>query len=343
MSKIVSKIKEKKITLDEYINLSLYKDKNSYYEKNKIFGVRGDYITSPYISSIFGEIISIYILNFFLNKGVSKFNILEIGAGEGLMAKDIINTLKKFEKINFKYSILEKSKNLKNLQKKKLKNFDVSWIHSLKNQNKKNLFIISNELLDAFPVKHLKKIKNIWYEKYVFYNKEKKEINSKYLRSKKSYKNILNLCNKDIAFIEYSPHIFKLLQEISDIIKYHSNNCFMTIDYGYYSNQYKNTLQGLKKHKKVSVFHDPGNTDITYLVNFNLIKQILKKNDLNSTLNMSQSKFLINTGILLRLEQAKKKLNSNKEKMKLEMAVERLIDPANMGGLFKVLIVDNAN
>ena len=51
----------------------------------------------------------------------------------------------------------------------------------------------------------------------------------------------------------------------------------MTIDYGYYSNQYKNTLQGLKKHKKVSVFHDPGNTDITYLVNFNLIKQILKK------------------------------------------------------------------
>ena len=343
MSKIVSKIKEKKITLDEFINLSLYKDKNSYYEKNKIFGVRGDYITSPYISSIFGEIISIYILNFFLNKGVSKFNILEIGAGEGLMAKDIINTLKKFEKINFKYSILEKSKNLKNLQKKKLKNFDVSWIHSLKNQNKKNLFIISNELLDAFPVKHLKKIKNIWYEKYVFYNKEKKEINSKYLRSKKNYKNILNLCNKDIAFIEYSPHIFKLLQEISNIIKYHSNNCFMTIDYGYYSNQYKNTLQGLKKHKKVSVFHDPGNTDITYLVNFNLIKQILKKNELNSTLNMSQSKFLINTGILLRLEQAKKKLNSDKEKMKLEMAVKRLIDPANMGGLFKVLIVDNAN
>ena len=110
MSKILSKIKEKKITLDEYINLSLYKDKNSYYEKNKIFGVRGDYITSPYISSIFGEIISILILNFFLNKGVSKFNILEIGAGEGLMAKDIINTLKKFEKINFKYSILEKVK-----------------------------------------------------------------------------------------------------------------------------------------------------------------------------------------------------------------------------------------
>ena len=58
---------------------------------------------------------------------------------------------------------------------------------------------------------------------------------------------------------------------------------------------------------------------------------------------MSQSKFLINTGILLRLEQAKKKLNSDKEKMKLEMAVKRLIDPANMGGLFKVLIVDNAN
>ena len=79
MPNIISKIK-KKITLDQYIDLCLYKNKYSYYEKNKIFGLRGDFITSPYISSIFGEVISFHILNYFLSRGITKCNLLEIGA-----------------------------------------------------------------------------------------------------------------------------------------------------------------------------------------------------------------------------------------------------------------------
>ena len=96
MSNILNNIK-KKLPLDKYINLCLYKYRFSYYEKNKIFGPRGDFITSPYISSIFGEIISIYILNYFLSRGVKKCNLLEVGAGEGIMARDIIKTLLKFK------------------------------------------------------------------------------------------------------------------------------------------------------------------------------------------------------------------------------------------------------
>ena len=66
MLKIINKLKKNKIPLDEYIDLCLYRFKESYYEKKFIFGPRGDFITSPYISSIFGEIIAIYILNYFL-------------------------------------------------------------------------------------------------------------------------------------------------------------------------------------------------------------------------------------------------------------------------------------
>ena len=46
-------IRVKKIPLNEYIDLCLYKLKSSYYEKKNIFGPRGDFITSPYVSSIF--------------------------------------------------------------------------------------------------------------------------------------------------------------------------------------------------------------------------------------------------------------------------------------------------
>ena len=126
MLKIINNIKKKKIPLDDYINTCLYKYKSSYYEKKKIFGPRGDFITSPYISSIFGEIIAIYITNYFLEKKLYSFSILEIGAGEGVMARDIINTINKFKNINFSYFILEKSENLKKKQKKNLNKLKVN-------------------------------------------------------------------------------------------------------------------------------------------------------------------------------------------------------------------------
>ena len=87
----------------------------------------------------------------------------------------------------------------------------------------------------------------------------------------------------------------------------------MTIDYGYCDDYFKDTLQALKKHKKVSIFHDPGNVDITHLVNFKLIKQIFKKNGLSNTYNTSQSKFLKKNGILVRLRACKKKYNQQKK------------------------------
>ena len=343
MLNIKNKIKKKKLPLDQYIDLCLYKHKYSYYEKNIIFGPRGDFVTSPYISSIFGEVISIHILNYFLNRGIAKFNLLEIGAGEGIMAKDIIKTLRKFKNIKFKYFILEKSKNLKKTQKKNLKKFNIKWVDNLKKFNKDNLFILSNELFDSFPVKHIKKIRNKWYEKYIFYNNKNKSLETKFFKLKKIPNNILKLCNTDVSFIEYSPKICTFLNNISKIIKNHSNNCFMTIDYGYYDDFFKNTLQALKKHKKVSIHHDPGNSDITHLVNFELINRIFKKNCLTNTLNMSQSIFLTKNGIFERLEQAKKSLTAKESKVKLEMAVNRLIDPEQMGNLFKVLIVNNEN
>tara|TARA_B100000212_G_scaffold196087_1_gene147975 strand:- start:2899 stop:3924 length:1026 start_codon:yes stop_codon:yes gene_type:complete len=341
MSNIIDKIK-KKIPLDQYIDLCLYKNKHSYYEKNKIFGPRGDFVTSPYVSSIFGEVISIHILNYFLSRGITKCNLLEIGAGEGVMAKDIIKTLHKFKNIKFRYFILEKSKNLIKLQKKNLNKFNVKWVDNLKNFNKDNLFILSNELLDSFPVKHLKKMHNKWYEKYIFLDGRKK-IKSKYLRINKIPNNVLNFCNKNVNFIEYSPEIFNFLKNISRLIKKYKDNCFMTIDYGYSDDYFKDTLQALKKHKKVSIYDDPGNSDITYLVNFKLLNAIFKRNSLPNILNMTQSKFLINNGILLRLENAKKNLINQKNRTKLEMAVNRLIDPKQMGTLFKVLTVTNEN
>ena len=119
------KIKFKKIiSLDKFINLSLYNKVSGYYMKKNPFGKKGDYITSPNISILFSEMIAVWIVSFWQNLGCpKKFNLIELGAGNGEMMKDMIFTFEKFPsfKSSYKINILEKSNYLKKIQKKKIK------------------------------------------------------------------------------------------------------------------------------------------------------------------------------------------------------------------------------
>ena len=81
-SKIIKKIidNDNKLRLDKFISLALY-DKNSYYSIRNPIGINGDFITSPEVSQLFGEIIGIFILNFWKKNIKSKFNLIEFGPG----------------------------------------------------------------------------------------------------------------------------------------------------------------------------------------------------------------------------------------------------------------------
>ena len=71
----------KKISLDKFIYKSLYDKDNGYYIKKNPFGKKGDFITSPNISVLFSEMISIWLISFWENlKKPKKINIVELGA-----------------------------------------------------------------------------------------------------------------------------------------------------------------------------------------------------------------------------------------------------------------------
>ena len=91
-------IKDKNLlSLDRFIENSLYDKKHGYYMKNDPFGKKGDFITAPNISIIFSEIIAIWIISFWENlKKPKKFNLVELGAGNGEMMKILISTFNKF-------------------------------------------------------------------------------------------------------------------------------------------------------------------------------------------------------------------------------------------------------
>ena len=107
------------LSLDKFINFSLYNKKSGYYFKKNPFGINGDFITAPNISRLFSEMLAIWVIKFWQSLGSpKKFNLIELGAGNGEMMKVIIETLKNFPECfhNCNFQIHEKSKLLKEKQ-----------------------------------------------------------------------------------------------------------------------------------------------------------------------------------------------------------------------------------
>ena len=109
------------LSLDKFIEWALYDKDSGYYMKKNPFGKDGDFITAPNITRLFSEIIAIWVITFWKSIGSpKKFNLLELGAGNGEMMKVIIETLKNFPKCfnACNFIIYEKSNFLINQQKK---------------------------------------------------------------------------------------------------------------------------------------------------------------------------------------------------------------------------------
>ena len=115
--------KSHNISLDKFIDLSLYNKKFGYYMKKKSFGTDGDFITAPNISRLFSEMIAIWIISFWQSLGSpKKFNLIELGAGNGEMMKVLIESFQNFPIFfsSCNFIIHEKSPSLIKVQKKKL-------------------------------------------------------------------------------------------------------------------------------------------------------------------------------------------------------------------------------
>ncbi len=331
------------LSLDEFINHSLYDKKSGYYMKKNPFGNSGDFITAPNISRLFSEMISVWTIAFWQSLGCpKKFNLIELGAGNGEMMKDIIETLQNFPYFfsSCNFIIHEKSPSLIKIQKKKLKKNKITWIGQInKIENFPSLFL-ANEFFDAMAIKQFIKKKDLWFEKYVkFENNQKPFFFEKKINIKNLEKKINLTISKNQNFIEYSELGLNYLKEISKIIKKNSGG-LLVIDYGNNNKKMRNTLKGVSKHKFANILEDIGNTDITHNINFNLFKKFIKQiGNLESNLT-SQKKFLLKLGIKERAEIISKNLNFS-EKANIYYRLERLIDDQQMGSSFKVMLIKN--
>ena len=331
------------LSLDKFIEKSLYNNKFGYYMKNNPFGEKGDFITAPNISILFSEMIAIWVISFWENLNCPKeFNLIELGAGNGAMMNIMVNTFARFPK--FKNScnikILEKSNLLKKKQKKSFKGQNIKWLNDLNELNNLPCIFISNEFFDALPIKQFIKKKNKWYERYVKFSHHKDSVYLDVpLDIKKLEKKIKFKISSKQNFIEYSPLSFEYLKKIMNKIKLNDGG-LLIIDYGYNDKKMKNTIQAVSKHKYANVLRNFGNSDITYNLSVNLISQIIKTLGSFFQATTTQKEFLTKLGILERAEILSKNMTFSK-KANMYFRIKRLIDNNQMGNLFKVIFITN--
>ena len=331
------------ITIEKFIEISLYSEKG-YYKKSDVIGKKGDFITAPEISQLFGEILGLFIYNFWSSSIKKSFNLVELGPGKGTLLLDILKVTNVDDNFvdSLDINLVEKNIKLiedqKTLLKKNNMNFNrIKWFDDFKIDNKNPIIVLANEFFDCFPVRQFYKKKNKWNEKMVQFNS-----NENYLQLKD--KQIKDLKTLDLIK-SYNPSDILEISEtreryFSKICKkiYSVGGCMIAIDYGYIEKPKNFTLQALFNNKKSNVLDNIGCQDISSLVDFDKLIKIVKNYDLKIYLFNSQHDFLLKYGINERYHRLSSKCSEAQKKI-IKNGMDRIMDKNNMGSLFKVLII----
>lgn len=342
------------ISVYDYMNYALFDQEFGYYQTlNQHQDFTGDFITSPEISPIFGELLAGWLLLHYENQTPkpSKWIICECGGGKGLLMQDICQTITNIMPDILpicEIHLLEKSPILKQRQQESLSPFANSitliWhddILDLKHyiqQYTNDIFLslIANEFFDCLPVHQMIFQNNKWFERRIYYddNDDFTFIACDDIAGlSRAIPDKLAMA-KDGDIISLPSAQAYIIKDFCDVLK-HCPSLFLIIDYGEYDWQYGDGLQAIWQHEKISSLDCVGKADLTITVNFTALKEQFTQYNVASTPIITQGTLLDHLGIQQRIHHLIKGAPQKQEK--LMRIYERLCGDMQMGQLFKCL------
>ncbi|MGA9383165.1 MAG: class I SAM-dependent methyltransferase [Phormidium sp.] len=350
---------QKRITFAEYMNLALYHPEQGYYATNQVnIGPQGDFFTSPHLGADFGELLARQFCQMWeVMSCPVPFILVEMGAGQGILAGDILGYLHKHHFQFFSaldYIIVEKSSALRLEQQQRLSNFPLRWCEW--EEIPGNSLVgccFSNELIDAFPVRQVIWEKGILKEVYVSLEKSGEFVEVVGETSTNRLVEYFDLLGIDFAENAY-PEGYRTevnllaLDWLSMIAKKIHRGYLLTIDYGYPAHRYyslgrsQGTLQCYYRH---SYHNDPyiniGRQDITAHVDFTALEKWGELCGLRRLGFTQQGLFLMALGLGDRIAAISDSNAANFQDIQKVLqrrdALHQMINPIGLGG-FGVLL-----
>ena len=318
------------ISFARYMELVLHGPGGYYAAANPKFGAEGDFVTAPELGGLFGRTLARQVREV-LREGQG---ILEIGAGSGALAEALLAQL------DCDYAILETSPELADRQKKRLGGA-ARWLASLPERFRGVL--IANEVVDAMPVHALAWREGLIFERGVVFRQgrlhwgEREAAGAVREAAKKievaaPYESEIGLAGQ--AWMRTIAHA--LAQGVAFIVDYG----FPAHEY-YHPQRATGTLMCHYRHRAHDeVFLRPGEQDITAHVDFSALAGAARAGGLEVLGFATQAQFLVNCGITDVLGEAN--VENALHYAPLAAEANKLLSPAEMGELFKVLAVGKA-
>lgn len=329
------------ISFADYMHMALYTPQLGYYsgEASK-FGRSGDFVTAPEISPLFAYAIANQI-----DQGLSQTggDVLELGAGTGKLAIGILQRLNELDRLPEHYYILDVSANLRDRQRESMKEAlpsevfsRVRWLDAL--PEKLTGVVIGNEVLDAIPVQIVQWQNGRWQKRGVAYEQTFTWKN----RPVQDHALVERIDTSQLPegyITEVCPAAQGLIASLGSMLQ---KGLMIFLDYGFSAREYYHPQrhQGTLMCHFQHYAHDdpfvyPGLQDITAHVDFTAMAEAALNSGLNCAGYTTQAQFLMNCGILQLLEEVSPE--DQARYLPMVAAVQKLLSPAEMGELFKVL------
>lgn len=338
------------ITFRRYMELCLYHPQWGYYRRERIkIGREGDFYTSSFVGDLFGRVISNAIEDmrrFFLPH--RRWMLVEVGAGDGRLMEQMIRGLREkgIDGNELMCCLVETSPYHRSLQKKRLMGspYPVRWADRLSDlPGGIPAVIVSNELVDAFPVHRIRLREGILREIYVTRRGDRLVEADGPLSTGdlEEYACRFGLQLEEDQQIEVNLDARNWLCKVG---RWLETGFVITIDYGGDTAEVsgpdrpEGTLRCFSKHQvHGDPFRAPGEEDITSDVNFEALRVWGEEEGLKPLLYTTQGHWLVRNGIFDYLEDPQSP-DPFSEEARRNRAVRQLIMPGGMGDVFKVLI-----
>ena len=326
------------ISVATFMSMCLGHPQYGYYMNREAFGARGDFITAPEISQLFGEMIALWVILSWEQLGKpDEIQLIEMGPGRGTLMRDIWRGLSASPALQEKLQIhlVEFSPRLQKIQREMLEDLPLTWHQHLETVPQQTSLIVANEFFDALPIEQAFQHQGNWFKRVVTMDDE-----DLLFVVGPGLQGLPPQNLPDGTIYEYAPLAAQIMAELCQRLQ-SAKGAMLIIDYGDdvpLDRRFGDTLQSLRDHKPVDVLAAPGESDVTAHVSFASLKMIATENACATLPLQTQREFLAKFGIDIRLAKLAETAMPE-QAAALKSGVHRLVDHDEMGDLFKVLQV----
>lgn len=331
------------IGLDMFMEVCLADPEHGYYRRRDPLGAKGDFITSPEISQIFGELIGLALAQAWLDQGrPAPFLLIELGPGRGRLMADALRATRVAPGFReaATVALVETSPALRAVQAETLQALEAApiWLDRLEQAPERPIFLIANEFFDALPIRQWRREAEGWRERRVGLDAAG-ALAFDFAAAAPIEDGPAALDEAPIgAWYERSAAAEAVAREIGRRLA--GGGAAILVDYAYTAAQraaagWRETFQAVKAHAYADALDAPGEADLTAHVDFSALAAAAEAAGATALGPVSQGRFLMSLGAEQRMA-ALAKANPDKAEA-LSAGFGRLTDAREMGALFKAM------